>query len=77
MTVQKEVPIGIKGAKEITRLSAWSIYTKSAKGEIPSYKKGGKIFFFASELVEWVRSGRRKTTIEINTAVDAAITSHF
>ncbi|SDD76896.1 helix-turn-helix domain-containing protein [Niabella drilacis] len=72
-TSQQESPINIQRAAEILGLAKQTIYQKT---EIPRYKKGGKLFFFESELLAWVRSSRAKNSFEIQTVVDSAIASH-
>ncbi|MBO9620001.1 MAG: helix-turn-helix domain-containing protein [Niabella sp.] len=71
-----ERPVNIKEAKIITGLSLITLYRGAAAGTIPSYKRGSRVFFFESELLAWIKSGKRKSQFEIDTAVDAAIASH-
>lgn len=33
--------------------------------EIPMYRKGKKLYFLRSEIIEWIKSGRIKTIAEI------------
>lgn len=55
---QNENPLSIDDASEILDLSKPSLYIKARKGELPSHKKGGKLYFFKSELLAWVKSGK-------------------
>lgn len=73
---KQEIPVQIDEAAKILGLAKITIYIKTKSGEIPAYKKGGKLFFYTSELLHWINTGKRKTGYEINAAVDAAIQSH-
>ena len=42
-----------------------TIYALVEKREIPYYKIGRKILFSKNELIEWLKSGRRKTKKEL------------
>lgn len=41
-------------------------YTKTSKGELPHYKRGGKLYFKKSELIAWIEKGRKKTQKDID-----------
>lgn len=58
--------IDFNGALKLTGYAAPTLYAKTAKGEIPHFKKGRKLFFRKSELIEWIETGRRKTQEDIN-----------
>ena len=72
-TKTQERPVGINDASAITGLAVQTIYDKACKRTIPHYKQGGKLLFFETELLDWVRQGKRKSRFEIDQAVDAAI----
>ena len=55
-----------EGALKLTGYAAPTLYAKTAKGEIPHYKKGRKLFFKRSELIKWIEEGRRKTKKDLN-----------
>jgi len=38
-----------------------TVYNLTHKRQIPYFKRGGRIYFDATEINEWVRSDRRKT----------------
>lgn len=60
---KKEV-FGINEASELLGIAKPTIYTKTSKGEIPHYKKGKKLYFKRSELLDWLEDGKRKTLNE-------------
>jgi len=62
---EDEFPINIRKAAEITGLSVPTLYTKISRRTIPAHRQAGRIYFFKSELLDWIRSGRRKTVHEI------------
>lgn len=60
-----EIPVLFPRMLEITGLKERSAREKIAAGEIPYYQKDRRLYFFESELIAWVRSGKVKTTAEI------------
>lgn len=58
--------IDFAGALKLTGYAAPTLYAKTGKGEIPHFKKGRKLFFRKSELIEWIETGRQKTQVDIN-----------
>jgi len=55
----------IRQAAEFLSLSVPTLYTKVSRKEIPVNKRGKRLYFSMVELSEWVRSGRKKSTAEI------------
>lgn len=41
-------------------------YQRVSRGEIPHFKKGRRLYFRKTELVEWIETGRRKTRAELD-----------
>ncbi|MEI7982135.1 MAG: helix-turn-helix domain-containing protein [Bacteroidota bacterium] len=62
---EKELPVNIDEAVKITGLAKATIYSKFSRREIPGYRRGQKIYFYPSELLSWIRSGKRQTMDEI------------
>ena len=46
-------------------LAPATVYTKFHRGELPGNKVGGRVYFFESDLRDYIRAGRRKTNAEI------------
>jgi excisionase family DNA binding protein len=64
----------ILGASKFLNLSTQTVYGKVSRNEIPVNKQGKRLYFSRSELVEWIKSGRKKTISEIQEeAVQAVI----
>lgn len=66
---QKEEPresefLTILQAAELLNLAKPTIYGLTHKGEIPFIKKGKKLYFRKSDLIEWLNMGRRLTKAE-------------
>ncbi len=65
-TQQQETPVLFPRMLEVTGLKERTARAKIAASEIPYYQRGGKLYFFESELIEWVRTGKVKTQKEIS-----------
>jgi excisionase family DNA binding protein len=52
-------------AAEFLNLSTSTVYGLVSRREIPNFKRGKHLYFSNTELEEWVKQGRRKTTSEI------------
>jgi len=57
-SVDKPDLVFIDEAAEITGLKKSTIYLKSSKKEIPHMKRGRKLYFKRSELLEWIEKGK-------------------
>ena len=55
----------ILGASKFLNLSTQTVYGKVSRNEIPVNKQGKRLYFYRSELVDWIKSGRKKTVSEI------------
>ncbi|HEY6142521.1 MAG TPA: helix-turn-helix domain-containing protein [Flavobacterium sp.] len=62
---EPEEPCDIKEVSVVTRLTTPTIYGYCQRNEIPYYKKGNKLYFFKSEILDWIRTGKQKTIKEI------------
>lgn len=65
----------VKEAAIFTRLSVPTIYFLVSKSSLPVCKKGKRLYFSQAELLEWVKSGRKKTVTEISAETDSYIHS--
>lgn len=67
-----------KNIEEIAKLTGYTkktIYGYCQKNTIPHYKKNGRLFFFKSEIVAWIQSGKQKTVNEIEAENDEFFSS--
>lgn len=64
-------PISIKEVAEITGLTVPTLYGYCQRNEIPYHKKGNRLFFFKSEIIdEWIKTGKQKTVKKLQTDAD-------
>lgn len=54
-------PVGVDRACTVTGLKKSTIYFLSSKGLIPCQKRGKRLYFFETELIEWIRSGKNQS----------------
>jgi predicted DNA-binding transcriptional regulator AlpA len=60
----------IKQAAQFLGLSVATLYTLHG---LPSMKKGKRLYYSKTELITWLKSGRKKTSAEIDSEVDQVI----
>jgi predicted DNA-binding transcriptional regulator AlpA len=65
-----ETPININGVSKLTELSLPTLYGYVQRNEIPYYKKGNRLKFFTSEIIDWIKTGKQKTVQEVETETD-------
>lgn len=71
-TDQPEQLLTIQQASELLSLSVPTLYTKVSKGELPVCKAPGskRLYFSRTELMEYVKTGRKLTNAEIEAEAD-------
>jgi excisionase family DNA binding protein len=57
--------ITIKQASKLLDLAIPTLYSKVSRKEIPVNKQGKRLYFYKSELQDWIRQGRKRTSAEI------------
>jgi excisionase family DNA binding protein len=55
----------ISEAAQFLNLSIPTIYGKVSRKLIPVNKQGKRLYFYKSELADWIKTGRKKTLAEI------------
>lgn len=70
---ETEELLTISQAAELLNLSVSTLYGKVSRAEIPVNKKGKRLYFYRSELHEWIREGRKRTRSMIREAVAARL----
>jgi excisionase family DNA binding protein len=53
------------------RLSVPTMYSKVSKGELPSMKRGKRLYFSRSELMSYIKQGRRSSNDELEAKAEA------
>ena len=66
----KEEVLNIREASKLLNLSVSTIYSKVCKREIPVNKQCKRIYFYRHELMQWIKSGRVKTYLEIKNDIE-------
>jgi len=51
--------VDIDAAALIVNLKRSTLYALTSRRRIPHYKRGGKLYFRQSELVQWLTAGKR------------------
>ncbi|WP_432329343.1 helix-turn-helix domain-containing protein [Mucilaginibacter sp. P25] len=62
---EQEELMPITQAAAFLDLAVPTVYSKVCRKEIPVNKRGKRLYFYRSELTEWIKSGRKKTAEEI------------
>lgn len=65
---EPEKLLTVQEAAELLNLTVGTIYTLNQQGSLPSCKRGKRLYFSSSELIDWVKQGRKKTAAEIEAA---------
>jgi len=75
-TEQPEQLLTIKEAAEFLSLTVPTMYSKVSKREIPCMKRSKRLYFSNSELLEYLKGGRKKTSSEIQQEVDLYLSNN-
>lgn len=62
-----------KSIDEIVQLTGYkkkTLYGYCTNKTIPHHKKNGRLFFFKSEIIAWIQSGKQKTINELESEND-------
>jgi len=68
-TDQNEL-FNVTQAAKFLDMAVPTLYSKVCRREIPVNKKGKRLYFYKSELQEWIKEGRKRTLHEINTSIE-------
>jgi len=67
---------GIKDVAKLTGLTVPTLYGYCQRNEIPYQKKGNRLYFFKSEIIDWIKSGRQKTIKELQSDADTLLSNN-
>lgn len=70
-----ETPIQLDEVVPITGLSKPTLYGYVQRNEIPYHKKGNRLYFFKSEIIEWIKTGKQKTLKELEADASAYLSN--
>lgn len=68
-------PVNIKVVAELTSLTVPTLYGYVQRNEIPYNKKGNRLYFFKSDIIEWIKTGKQKTLKELASEADNFLSS--
>ena len=54
----------VQGAAQFLHLTVPSIYSKVSRNELPYMKRGKRLYFSRTELMDYLKAGRNKTNFE-------------
>jgi excisionase family DNA binding protein len=64
-TDQPEQLLTIQEAAEFLSLTVPTMYSKCSKGELPVMKRSKRLYFSRTELLDYLKDGRKKSNAEI------------
>ena len=64
-TKQHEQLLTVQEAAQFLNLTVPTIYSKVSKGELPVMKRSKRLYFSSTELMDYLKEGRKKSTSEI------------
>jgi len=70
-TDHPEQLLTIQQAAEFLSLSVPTLYSKVSRGELPVMKRSKRLYFSRTELMEYIKEGRKKTNAEIEQEAEA------
>ena len=59
--------LNVQQAARFLQLKPATVYEKTSTKQIPHFKKGNKLYFYRSQLQEWIDEGKVKTSGQIST----------
>jgi len=70
-----ETPIQLDEVVPITGLTKPTLYGYVQRNEIPYHKKGNRLYFFKSEIIDWIKTGKQKTLKELEADAEAYLSN--
>ena len=75
-TEQPEQLLTIQEAAKFLNLKVPTIYSKVSKGELPVMKRSKHLYFSSTELLQYLKEGRKKSNAEIEQEAEAYLSNH-
>lgn len=66
-TPAEESPLTVQQAADLLDVTPATVYDWVHRRVIPSHRPGKRLYFLRSELMDWIRTGRRSTADELAT----------
>ena len=74
-TEQPEQLLTVQEAAQFLNLTVPTIYSKVSKGELPVMKRSKRLYFSSTELMEYLKEGRKKSNAEIEQEAEAYLSN--
>ena len=65
----------VRETANFLNLTIPTIYSKVSKGELPFMKRSKRLYFSSTELMDYLKKGRKKTNTEIEDDADAYLSN--
>jgi len=75
-TEQPEQLLTVQEAAEFLSLTVPTIYSKVSKGELPVMKRSKRLYFSSTELMEYLKEGRKKSNAEIEQEAESYLSNN-
>ena len=75
-TEQHEKLLSVQEAAQFLNLTVPTIYSKVSKGELPVMKRSKRLYFSSTELMEYLKVGRKKSNTEIDQEAEAYLSNN-
>ncbi len=75
-TEQPEQLLTIQEAAQFLNLTVPTIYSKVSKGELPVMKRSKRLYFSSTELMQYLKEGRKKSNAEIEQEAEAYLSNN-
>ena len=75
-TEQPEQLLTVQEAAQFLNLTVPTMYSKVSKGELPVMKRSKRLYFSSTELMEYLKEGRKKSNAEIEQEAEAYLSNN-
>jgi len=72
---QPEQFLTVQEAAQFLNLTVPTIYSKVSNGELPVMKRSKRLYFSSTELMDYLKEGRKKSNAEIEQEADAYLSN--
>ena len=73
---QPEQLLNVQEAAQFLNLTVPTIYSKVSKGELPVMKRSKRLYFSRTELLDYLKEGRKKSNAEIEQEAEAYLSNN-
>lgn len=75
-TEQPEQLLTVQEAAHFLNLTVPTIYSKVSKGELPVMKRSKRLYFSNTELMQYLKAGRKKSNAELEAEAEAYLSNN-